>query len=95
MQRRRLTMGQVVDECIREATEEWFRQNLGYRSREEALANDVQLISATVERRPGGRLRVHTGIVTRDRKTTTSDMWEYQRSGELGFVETDKSKRVG
>lgn len=95
MGKRRLTMGQVVDACIKESTEEWFRQHKGYRSREEALASDVRLISATVERRPGGRLTVHTGIVTRDRNTTQSDMWKFHQSGELGYVPSESTKAVG
>lgn len=95
MRKRRLTMGQVIDECVKEATEEWFRQHRGLRSREEALAQDVRLISATVERRPGGRLTVHTGIVTNNRNTTQSDMWKYQQSGEIGYVTVTKSEATG
>lgn len=95
MVERRRTIGRAVDECVRDSTEEWFRQHRGYRTREEALSEDIRLVSATVERRPGGRLEVFVGIVTKDRRTTTQDWYKYQQSGELGYVRNDGTKAVG
>lgn len=95
MNKRRRTIGVAVDECIAKATEEWFRQHKGYRSREEALASDVRLISATVERRPGGELQCFVGIVTRDRRTTTQDWYRFKQSGELGYVSKEDTKATG
>lgn len=87
MERRHRTIGLCVDECIRNATEEWYRQNAGYRSREEAFANDFRLVTTTVERRPGGMLIVHVGIITRDRNTTIQDCWKYQYRDRVGYVQ--------
>lgn len=92
MAKRRGTMGDAVDDCIRIETEEWFRQNGGYRTREEAFTNDVRLVSATCERRRGGFLRVHIGIVTGDRRTTTTNMYDFQLRQGLGYVPKENGK---
>jgi hypothetical protein len=65
-------IGDAVDSAVKDATESWYAQHGGARSREEAFANDLRLLSATVERRPGGRLGIHVGLVTGDRRSTES-----------------------
>lgn len=89
------TIGQVVDYCLKKTTEEWFRQHGGYRSREEAFANDFRLVSATVEKRPGGRLRIHVGVVTRDRNTTMSNYTPFRLRGSQGWVEEEELRTTG
>lgn len=88
----RRTIGVAVDECIKESTEEWFRQHQGYRTREEAAAYDIRTVCATVERRPGGRLQVFVGIVTRDRRTATQDWYTFQLTGKSGYVPIEPSE---
>lgn len=92
MEGQRRTIGSAVDECIKESTEEWFRQHQGYRTREEAAAYDIRLVSATVERRPGGRLQVFVGIVTRDRRSTTQDWYTFQLASKSGYVPIEASE---
>lgn len=88
------TIGEVIDRCIHDETEEWFRQHKGYRSREEALANDVRLVSATVERRRGGYLTVHVGLVTHDRRTTTSNMFMWRLSDSKGYLRVQRAAKA-
>ena len=85
--KRKMSMGEAVDYCVKITTEEWFRQHRGLRTREEALAEDVQLVSATCERRPGGRLVVHVGVVCRSRQATVSDAYSFYFAHDLGYVE--------
>lgn len=95
MERRRRTLGVAVDECVRDATEEWFRQHRGHRSREEAAANDWKLMNTTTERRRGGFVKVYVGIVTHSRDTTEMRIWNYRYYESVGFVRLDNSKAVG
>lgn len=95
MERRRLTIGGALDECISESTEEWFRQHSGHRSREEAAANDIQQVSGTIERLSGGRLRVWVGIVGRTREQCMTDWYPYQLQDKHGYVRTEPSKATG
>lgn len=92
MAAKRRTIGQAVDECIKESTEEWFRQHQGYRTREEAGAMDIRLVTVTCERQPGGFLEVFVGIVTNDRRTTTQDWYPFQLAGASGYVPSARSK---
>jgi hypothetical protein len=59
----------------------------GFRSREEAFANDVRLVTASVEIRPGKRVRVHIGIVTHDRATTTMDWYPFEHREDIGYTQ--------
>lgn len=85
--------GAAVDACLRIATEEWFRQHRGLRSREEAAVEDFRLLSATLEKRPRNRLRIHVGIVTNDRRTTETQMYDFQLDAKQGYVQTELSNR--
>lgn len=92
MGQRRRTIGMAVDESIKESTEEWFRAHQGYRTREEAAALDIRLLTVTCERKPGGFLEVFVGIVTNDRRSTTQDWFPYQLAGKSGYVPTEGTK---
>jgi hypothetical protein len=63
----------------------------GFRSREEAFSNDVRLVTASVEIRPGKRVRVHIGIVTHARATTTMDWYPFEHREDQGYVQRSPS----
>lgn len=92
MAKHRRTIGDAVNECIKESTEEWFRQHQGYRTREEAAAYDFRQICVTCERYPGGFLEIFVGVVTRDRRTTTQDWYPFQLTGKSGYVPTEATQ---
>lgn len=89
------TMGEAVDAAVNQSSEEWFRRHRGLRSREEALVTDVKMVTATCERRPGGFLRIHVGIVTSDRNTTITDMYDYQLVDKHRYVPKGSSNGKG
>lgn len=90
MPAKKLTIGQAVDQCIQAATEEWFRQHAGLRSREEAAANGIKKITAVAERFPGGKLQVSITIVAYTIRETTNDYYRYSRNGNSGYVLNEK-----
>lgn len=95
MAERRRSLGAALDQCVKEATEEWFRQHRGHRSREEAAASDWKLLTTTSERRRGGYVKVYVGIVTHDRNTTEMSIWHWRWSDTFGYVRVEKSKAAG
>lgn len=92
MERRKTTIGMAVDACIAEATEEWFREHAGMRTREEAASNDVKKIIAVTERFPGGRLQVSITVVAKTIRATHNAFFRYQLSDSLGYVREEPSK---
>jgi hypothetical protein len=94
VEKRRTTIGQAVDQAIKETSEEWFCQHAGLRSREVAAAEDITLVSATVELLKGGSLRVFVGITTRKHNEHLHDWYRFQRQGSLGYVRTEATKPV-
>jgi hypothetical protein len=91
MERRRTTIGQALDQAIKETTEEWFTQHAGLRSREVSAAEDITLISATIELQKGGSLRVFVGVTTRKHNQHLHDWYRFQRQGGLGYVREEVS----
>lgn len=89
-----LTVGKVVDECIKRTTEEWFRQHGGHRSREEAFSEDVKAITTSTSREPGGKLSVQIGIATRKRSQEQLDFYRFQRRNGSGYVQETRSNPV-
>lgn len=92
MERRRRTIGQAVDECLKLSTEEWFRQHGGMRTREEALSEDVKQVTASLELQPGGRLTIRVGIVTKRRHQEQLDFYRLQRNGKQGYVQVTQTE---
>jgi len=96
MERRKTTIGGAVDECISEASEEWFRQHKGMRSREEAAGNGIKNVTGTWRRTPGGFLEVSVNIVGLRREFDHGDHWNYRLTDKAGYVRTEpKSKAAG
>ncbi len=94
MERRRTTIGQAVDRCIKETTEAWFSEHAGFRSREVAAAEEITQISVTAELKKGGRLQVFVGVSTRRHNAHLHDWYRYQRSPGLGYVRDEVSNPV-
>jgi hypothetical protein len=92
MERRRTTIGQAVDQCIKETSEEWFSEHAGYRSREVAASEDITLVSATVERRKGGRLQVFIGISAHKHNAHLHNWYRFQCTAGRGYVRDEESK---
>lgn len=92
MTQRPRTIGDAVDECIKLTTEEWFRQHGGMRSREEAFAEDVKVITSSIERHPGGRLMVQVGVVARRRSQELINWYSFERRGSRGYVQVVRTK---
>ncbi len=88
--KRKNTLGACVDESVIEATEEWFRQHAGFRDREEAFANGLSSISASVELWPGGSVTVHVVLTARARKQNLVAYEKYQRQPGAGYVKVLK-----
>lgn len=84
-----LTVGRVVDACIKLTTEEWFRQHGGHRSREEALSEDVKEITTSTSRQPAGKLTVQVGVVTRKQSQQQLDFYRFQRRNGDGYVQEE------
>jgi hypothetical protein len=80
------TIGRCVDDAVKEATEEWFRQHGGMRDREEAFTNGIKLISASVELHLGGKVAVHVVITARSERQNHVDYQKYQREPGNGYV---------
>lgn len=95
MERRKITVGGAVDECIRDATEEWFSEHAGWRSREESATADIKGINTVVEVKPGGQLSVSVTIVTYRAHKCSNNWYPYQRLGKFGYVREPHSKAVG
>jgi hypothetical protein len=95
MPERRTTIGQAVDACLKDTTEEWFRQHAGLRCREEAYAEDVVQISATLELTKGGSVRIFVGVTTRKYNAHLHDWYRYQRTGGRGYVRQEVSNPRG
>jgi hypothetical protein len=91
----RKTIGNAVDSCLKESTEEWYRQHAGMRSREVALAEDVRKISTTIEMEAGGKVRIFVGITTRKQHQHTHDWYRFQRSGTAGYVRVEPPNAKG
>jgi len=91
MPEQRRTIGQAVDEAIKETTEAWFSEHCGLRSREETAATDMTGLCATVELQKGGRLQVFVGVSARKYTDHLHDWYRYQRSGRGGYVRQEKS----
>jgi hypothetical protein len=94
VERRRTTIGQAVDQAIKETTEEWFSEHCGHRSREVAASEDITQISATVELKCGGRLQVFVGVSTRKYNAHLHNWYRYQRSGQGGYVRDEATNSV-
>lgn len=92
MDRRRLTIGGALDECITDTSEEWFREHSGLRTREEAAASDIRQVSGTIERLSGGRMRVFVGITAYKRHQSMQNFYLYQLVGNRGYVRQEHSK---
>jgi hypothetical protein len=92
MQESRKTIGNAVDYCLKETTEEWYRQHGGMRSREVAFAEDIRKISTTVELEPGGIVRIFVGVTTRKYNQHMHDWYRFQRAGTGGYVRVEPSK---
>lgn len=95
MERRRTTIGLAVDDCISDASEEWFRQHQGMRSREEAAANSIKAVNIVTERRPGGDLTISVTIVGTWHRESHNDWWRYRRDAQKGYVRIAPSKATG
>jgi hypothetical protein len=89
MSKTRMTIGDAVDQAIKETSEEWFSLHLGMRSREEAAAEDITLISSTVELRKGGALQVFVGVTTRRHDQHLHNWFRFQRTGGSGYVRVE------
>jgi hypothetical protein len=94
MERRQTTIGAAVDSCIVDATEEWFRQHAGMRTREEAAANDIRKVNVVIERLPHGRLQVSVTIVATTVRQTQNAYYRYQSTAKLGYVPVAGESRV-
>jgi hypothetical protein len=81
-----LTVGRCIDDALKESTEEWFRQHGGYRDREEAFANGLTSISASVELRQGGAVVVHVVLTARLKSQNLTGYQKYQREPGKGYV---------
>jgi hypothetical protein len=86
-----LTVGRVVDACVKLTTEEWFRQHGGMRSREEAFAEDVKALTTSTSREPGGKLTVTVGVAGRKRVQEQVDFYRFQRRNGDGYVQEEPS----
>lgn len=95
MERRKTTIGQAVDDCISDASEEWFRQHKGLRTREEAAANGIKKVNVVTERFPGGRLQVSVTIVATSIRETHNAYWKYQRTPHAGYVRQEPNSKAG
>ncbi len=93
MKHRLSTLGRCVDDATREATEEWFRQHGGMRDREEAFANGIKVISASVELTQGGKVAIHVVITARSERQNHVDYQRYQREPGQGYVRVFKPLR--
>jgi hypothetical protein len=87
MEKQRTSIGNAVDACLQETTEEWFRRHKGLRSREEALAQDVVQITATVELNKGGSVRIFVGVTSHQHDEHMHDWYCYQRREKRGYVQ--------
>ncbi len=91
--RRLSTLGRCTDDAVSAATEEWFRQHGGHRDREEAFANGISTISASVELAQGGRVAIHVVIAARAARQNHVDYMRYQRQPGQGYVRVFKPLR--
>ncbi len=87
------TLGRCIDDAMREATEEWFRQHGGMRDREEAFTNGIKVMSASVELTLGGKVAVHVVITARSERQNHVDYQRYQREPGKGYVRVLKPLR--
>lgn len=92
MIRKLLTVGRCMDDAVKEATEEWFRQHGGMRDREEAFANGIKVMNATMELRPGGIVTVHVILTARKAQQNHIDYHRYQRQPGEGYVRVLKPR---
>lgn len=86
MHRRLQTIGRCVDHAVTLTTEEWYRQHGGLRDREEAFANGLKTISASVELTQGGRVAVHVVLAARASRQNLVGYERYQRSPGEGYI---------
>jgi hypothetical protein len=86
MSSKRTSLGAALDAAIRDTTEEWFRQHLGQRSREEATSNDWKALTATQELKPGGFLTITVHILTRRSDDVLTDIYRLRRIEGQGYV---------
>lgn len=80
------TPGACVDHSLSLATEEWYRQHGGMRDREEAFANGLKSISASMELRPGGCLVIHCVLTARRSRQNLVEYERFQREAGKGYV---------
>jgi hypothetical protein len=94
MERRRTTIGMAVDQCNLRASEEWFRQHAGLRSREEAWLNDVAEMETEALLQRGGKLQVVVEIRGRTKQQHHVDVYTYRKQDKLGYVLWEPSKKA-
>jgi hypothetical protein len=87
------TLGRCIDDAMREATEEWYRQHGGLRDREEAFTNGIKVMSASVELTQGGKVAVHVVITARSGRQNHVDYQRYQREPGKGYMRVLKPLR--
>lgn len=86
MRERVRTIGACLDAALEEVTEEWFRENVGLRTREEALVHDVRSIVGTVELLRGGRVKTFAAVIGAGHRDTVNHGIEWQRQDPRGYV---------
>jgi predicted TIM-barrel fold metal-dependent hydrolase len=89
------TMGALVDRLVAETTEEWFRQHLGLRDREEAASNSWRSLMQTLERRPGGFVYITVSIVAVRQSESMTNIFKYRFIEGTGYVQDAQTKAAG
>jgi hypothetical protein len=92
---RKTTIGLAVDACIADATEEWFTEHAGLRSREVAAATDIKKVNAVIERFPAGKLQISVTVVAATIRATHNAFYRYQLQGTSGYVRVEARKPKG
>jgi hypothetical protein len=93
MMHRLLTLGRCVDDALKEATEEWYREHGGMRDREEAFANGLSSMSVALELHPVGKVAVHVVLTARSTRQNLVGYQRYQREPGEGYVRVLKPLR--
>lgn len=86
------SIGNAVDLCIKDSTEEWCRANQGYRSREEAMCEDIVSLGANVSRFHGGELTVWVTVMTKQKRGQLQNWYKFRRANGDGYVQIEPTK---